>query len=96
MGIWQKIKKIFKRTDALRECIENKIATVLESASNNDLLDKGQELILSASIDAIKLYIEEKTGQDINLSSKTKQSIIKGIVEGNNKLQKKVAGVLRK
>jgi hypothetical protein len=96
MKLWEKIKKIFKRADNLRERIEDAIAKVLESASNSDLLDKGQELILNAAIEAIETYIDEKIGNNIDLPSDTKNSIVSGIISGNNKLQKKIATILRK
>lgn len=96
MGIWAKIKKIFKHTDDLREKIEDAIATVLEKASNSELLDKGQELILNAAIEAVEAYAKEKTGQNIDLPENAKKSIIQGIIEGNNRLQKRVAAILRK
>lgn len=96
MIIWEIIKKIFKRTDDLRERIEDAIAGVLERASDNELLDKGQELVLNAAIEAIEAYAAEKTGQKIDLPADTKNSIVKGIVAGHNKLQKRVAIILRK
>jgi len=96
MRIWEKIKKLFKRADGLREKIEDRIADVLDKASESELLDNGQELILNAAIDAIEAYAAGKTGKDINLPDDVKNSIVQGIVTGNNKLQKRVANILRK
>jgi len=96
MKIWEKIKKIFKRADDLRERIEDAIAVVLERASDSELLDKGQELILNAAIEVIESYASEKTGQKIDLPSDTKKKIVGGIVTGHNKLQKRVATILRR
>lgn len=96
MKILEKIKKIFKRADDLRERIEDAIAAVLDRASDSELLDKGQELVLNAAIEVIEAYAAEKTGQNINLPANTKNSIVKGIVAGHNKLQKRVATILRK
>ena len=96
MKFWEKLKKVFKRADDLRERIEDAIAAVLERASDSELLDKGQELILNAAIEVIESYASEKTGQKIDLPSDTKKSIVNGIVGGHNKLQKRVAAILRR
>lgn len=96
MIIWNLIKKIFKRVDDVRELIEDAIANVLEKASDSELLDKGQELILNAAIEALEAYATKKAGQNINLPDKTKQSIIKGLVTGHNNLQKRIATILKK
>ena len=96
MKIWEKIKKMFKRADDLRERIEDAIAAVLERASDSELSDKGQELILNAAIEVIESYASEKTGQKIDLPSDTKKKIVGGIVSGHNKLQKRVATILRR
>ena len=96
MKIWEKIKKMFKRADDLRERIEDAIASALERASDSELLDKGQELILNAAIEVIESYASEKTGQKIDLPSDTQKKIVGGIVSGHNKLQKRVATILRR
>ena len=68
----------------------------MERASDSELLDKGQEMILNAAIDVIESYANEKTGQNINLPDNAKKSIVSGIVGGQNRLQKRVAKALRK
>ena len=75
---------------------QDAIASALERASDSELLDKGQELILNAAIEVIESYASEKTGQKIDLPSDTKKKIVGGIVSGHNKLQKRVATILRR
>lgn len=96
MIIWDLIKKIFKRVDNLRELIEDAIAKVLEKASDSELLDKGEELILNTVIETLEAYATKKAGQNINIPAKTKQTIVKSIISGHNDLQKKIAEILKK
>lgn len=96
MIILKKILKLFKRADDLREMIEDRIADALEKASNSEILDKGQEILLKAAIEAIEAYASGKTGQQIDVPANAKNSIIAGIISGHNKLQKVIAKQLRK
>lgn len=96
MKFLKKILDFFKRVDNLREAIEDNIAKALEKASQSELLDKGETLVLNAAIEAIEAYAAKQTGQSINLPNNTKKSIVDGIVNGHNKLQQKVAGIMRK
>mgnify|MGYP003293884092 CR=1 FL=1 len=96
MIILKKILKLFKRADDLREMIEDRIADALEKASNSEILDKGEEILLKAAIEAIEAYASGKTGQKIDVPANAKNSIIAGIISGHNKLQKVIAKQLRK
>lgn len=96
MKILTRIANLFKRTNDLREKIENYIADVLEKASKSQIIDKGEELILNAAIEAIEAYITEQTGTNIDIPDSTKKQITTAIINGHNKLQVKIANQLRK
>lgn len=96
MKIITKIKNLFKRADDLREKIENHIADVLEKASKSQIIDKGEELVLNAAIEAIEAYITEQTGTSVDVPDDTKTQITTAIINGHNKLQVKIANQLRK